>query len=172
MQVVAGDYIREPDRTVSFGTGTIENVGDEDVTIVDVAPLETFGGIELIGAIVNGADRDALWISSDDQFPPSDGLGTTAQAIGYVISPSDESLPPEQLTVNLVQGYRVPPSSAVAGVLGFCVSYRVNGVRDCPSNGVNACWSVMLNRCGLAERTGYGRYDGAGGSFAGGQAAG
>lgn len=156
VQVIAGDYVREPHRTVSFGTGTIENVGEEDVTIVEVAPLETFGGIELVGAIVSGPDRDALWIASDDQFPPSEGLGIAAPAVGFVIAPSDESLALVQRTVNLVQGYRVPPSSTVAGVLGFCVSYRVDGVagdrRVCwPNHWLLACEDVDDAACVAPE---------------------
>lgn len=156
VQLIAGEHVREPHRTVSFGTGTIENVGEADVTIVGVAPLETFGGIEPVGAIVKGPDRDTLWISSDDQFPPREGPGTTAPAIGYVVPPSDETLTPEQRTVNLVHGYRVPPSSAVAGVLGFCVSYRVEGIpgerRLCwPNHWLLACEDVDDPACVAPE---------------------
>lgn len=135
VSLVAGERVLDPERTVSFGTGTIENVGDRPVVIVDVTPLDTFGDIELVGVIVNGTDRDALWIAADERFPPSVGLGTTAPARGFVIEPGDTG--GTHSGVNLVQGYHV--RSEVAGVRGFCVTYRVDAV-DSIDEPRRRCW--------------------------------
>lgn len=157
VSLLSGEYVRDPDRLVTFGTGTVENVGDRPIVVLDVAPLDTFGDIELVDVIVNGPDRDALWIAADDTFPPDEGLGTTSPAVGYVLAPG----PTGELHdgVNLVQGYRVGPSSDVAGVMGFCVTYRVEGVdeaddrrRQCwPNHWLLACEDVDATVCVAPE---------------------
>jgi len=121
--VVAGEYIVDPERIVTFGIGTIENIGAEDITVLGVEPIKTFGDIELVDAIISGRDRESLWISSASTFPPDGDLGTTAPLAGYTLSPPTG--PADFPNVNILIAYRVGPDSGVAGVLGSCVEYRV-----------------------------------------------
>ena len=121
--VTAGENTPEPGQVISFGMGTVENVGDEPVVLIGVTP-RLFGDIELVDAVVADGDREALYQTSDDTFPPDDmDFGGFEPLAGHVVTPSAgrSGLP----TDNIVLGFTVGTSVAISGMDGYCISYRV-----------------------------------------------
>lgn len=113
-------------QTFTYGGIVLDNTADRPAVVEDVRAIPTFtSGMEIVGVMVGGRERQIGMIGTDPQFPPPDVAAHLRPYRGAIVPPDRT---PGEFGLELFFGLRIDRPGEF-GFRGFEIDYRIGKKR-------------------------------------------